>query len=126
MRRFRRGSTLALVACLFLALSAVLLGAATVCTASAHAADREYRRSEALALAEAGVAEARAGEAPHPLHALGSGSYAWSVAESGKDRLVTASGTVSSPSGVPVTRTVRARLAPAGGKGQILAWEESP
>ena len=67
----RRGGAPALVLCLFLALGSVLLGATTLAAASNSAAERDYRRSQALALAEAGIAEARAGVAQHGERPLG-------------------------------------------------------
>ena len=96
----------------------VLLGAVALAAASNSAAERDYRRSQALALAEAGVAEARAGERPHGPRALGHGRYAWRR-EAG---LIIARGEVEAVNGAWVTRTVRARL--AGSK--IVAWEEGP
>ena len=49
----RRGSTLAVVLALYLALGSLLTAAAGVALTSLSAASREYRRSQALALAEA-------------------------------------------------------------------------
>lgn len=120
LRRRRRGGTLALVLCLFLALGAVLMGAVGLAASSSNAAEREYRRSQALALAEAGVAEARSGGKPHADKPLGEGTYAWSAQPSQGGRLIIARGEVTSASGARVTRTVRALLA----GNRIRAWEE--
>ncbi|MFN3648270.1 MAG: hypothetical protein ACK47B_01715 [Armatimonadota bacterium] len=120
----RRGGTLALVLALYLALGAVLLGAVSLAAASAGAAERDYRRSQALALAEAGLAEAIAGAEPHQSRPLGLGRYAWSVQPQDPGRLVTARGEVESVSGAVVTRTVRALLARSGPGWKIVSWEE--
>lgn len=121
--RFRRGgSSLAMVLCLFLALGSVLLGAVTLAATSNSAADRDYRRSQALALAEAGLVEARSGGKPHGPQPLGEGLYAWSSQPGNGGRLIIARGEVDSVQGVRVTRTVRALLA----GGRIRAWEEGP
>jgi hypothetical protein len=125
-RGLRRGGTLALVLCLFLALGAVLLGVLTMAAAATGASEREYRRSQALALAEAGVAEALAGRPPHGEQPLGPGSYSWSAEGGEESRRVTARGRVASVSGASVTRTVRARLARRSDRWQVRAWEESP
>jgi hypothetical protein len=125
-RRCRRGSTLALVLCLYLALGAILGGAVTMAATASHAGERDYRRSQALALAEAGVAEARADAEPHGARPLGEGDYAWSAAPSGDGRLVTAHGSVRSTSGARVTRTVRVLLRRSSGGWSVEAWEEGP
>lgn len=122
----RRGSTLALVLCLYLALGAILGGAITMAATASHTGERDYRRSQALALAEAGVAEARANSAPHGDRLLGEGSYSWSAASSSEGRLVVAKGAVHSVSGATVTRTVRALLRKSGSGWSIQAWEEGP
>ncbi len=114
----RRGGTLALVLCLYLALGSILLGAVTVAVAAQGAAEREYRRSQALALAEAGIAEARSGRLGHGWKALGSGRYTWSR----NGAIVTARGEVIGAAG-PITRTVRVKLGPGG---SVSAWEEGP
>lgn len=120
-RRSRRGaSAFALVFCLFLALGAILMGAVTVAATSNAAAEREYRRSQAQALAEAGVAEARSGGKPHGPVSLGEGAYSWSEQRTSGGRLVVARGEVESASGARITRTIRALL--SGGK--VKAWEE--
>lgn len=121
-RHHRGASTFALVFCLFLALGAILLGAVTVAATGNAAAEREYRRSQAQALAEAGVAEAQNGGKPHGSLPLGDGTYSWSEQSAPGGRLVTARGQVQSVSGATVTRTVRALL--AGRK--VKAWEEGP
>ena len=125
-RGTRRGSTLTLVLCLYLAMGAILLGALTVATAARAAAERDLRRSQALALAEAGVAEAQADTAPHEARPLGEGTYRWNARADGSVRLVTAQGSVVSTSGAVITRTVRARLAPAGSGWKVQTWEEGP
>ena len=102
----RRGSTLALVLCLYLSLGAILGGAVTMAATASHTGERDYRRSQALALAEAGVAEARANSAPHGDRPLGEGAYSWSATPSSAGRLVVAKGAVRSVSGATVTRTV--------------------
>jgi hypothetical protein len=122
----RRGSTLALVLCLYLALGAILGGAVTMAATASHAGERDYRRSQALALAEAGIAEARVNAAPHGERSLGEGTYSWSATAAKGDRLVTARGAVTAASGATVTRTVRARLQKAGNGWSIQAWEEGP
>jgi hypothetical protein len=115
----RRGTTLALVLALYLALGSILLGAVTLAGASRAAAERDYRRSQALALAEAGIAEAQARQAPHGARPLGAGTYSWSAT----DGRITARGEVPSTSGATVTRTVTAVLTPGG---RITSWEEGP
>lgn len=122
----RRGGTIALVLCLYLALGSILLGAVTLAAAANAAAEREYRRSQAHALAEAGVTEALAGGAPHGDRPLGSGSYAWSREPGTRDPLIVARGRVESASGAPVTREIRARLSAEGRGSRIVAWEEGP
>jgi hypothetical protein len=124
--RLRRGGTPALVLCLYLALGSILLGAVAVAAAANGAAEREYRRSQALALAEAGVAEAMVGEAPYGGQTLGTGQYSWSSIPTATGRLVTARGQTVSASGVTVTRTVRAVIAGSGAGAKIRAWEEGP
>jgi hypothetical protein len=116
----RRGSTLAMVLGLFLALGSVLGAAVTLAAVSAGAAEREYRRSQALALAEAGVAEALAGGAPHGPRALGDGTYEWRADPAGGGRRVIAVGRVASGRGREVAREVRALVA---GR-RILEWRE--
>lgn len=118
----RRGGTLAMVLCLFLALGAVLLGAVTLAATSNGAAERDYRRSQAQALAEAAVSEARSGGKPHGPQPLGEGLYSWSASSNAGGRLITARGEVTSVNGARVTRTVRALLA----GDQVRAWEEGP
>jgi len=124
--RCRRGSTLALVLCLYLALGAILGGAITMAATASQAGERDYRRLQALALAEAGVAEARADASPHGNRALGEGTYAWSAAPSASGRLVTAHGSVRSTSGTEITRTVRALLRKTSSGWSVQAWEEGP
>jgi hypothetical protein len=124
LKRSRRGSTLALVLCLYLALGAILGGAVTMAATASHAGERDYRRSQALALAEAGIAEARVNVAPHGERPLGDGTYSWSATTSSGERLITARGAVTAASGTRVTRTVRARLRKAGSGWSIQAWEE--
>jgi hypothetical protein len=126
MATSRRGGAPALILALFLALGSVLLGAVTVAAASNAAAEREYRRSQALALAEAGIAEARAGLPSHGPKDLGAGKYGWTADGPGGERLITARGEVASVSGAIVTRTVRARLKRARTGWTIRAWEEGP
>ena len=121
----RRGGTLALVLCLYLALGTVLLGALTMAATASSAAEREYRRSQALALAEAGVAAARAGGPGHGRRPLGEGVYSWSAARAGGMQ-ITARGEVTAASGTVVTRTVRARLVRSGNGWRVRAWEEGP
>jgi len=121
-----RGSTLSLVLCLYLALGSVLLGAVTMAATATRAGERDYRRSQALALAEAGVAEARAGLQPHASQPLGEGTYSWSVSASGSDRLIVARGEVLSPGSGPVTRTIRVRASAPGAGWKVKAWEEGP
>lgn len=125
MRR-RRGGTLALVLCLFLALGSVLLGAVALAAASNAAAERDYRRSQALALAEAGVAEAEAGLPSHNDRPLGVGSYGWSSQNSGGELRVTGWGSVTSASGAAITRRVRVALVRTGGGWNVRAREEGP
>ncbi len=125
-RHSRRGGTLALVLRLYLALGSVLLGALTMAATANSAAEREYRRSQALTLAEAGIAEAAAGVSPHGSRSLGAGTYSWSASRSRGGMLVAARGEVRSVSGATVTRTVRARLVRAGGRWRVRAWEEGP
>lgn len=124
--RGRRGGTLALVLCLFLALGSVLLGAVTLAAASNAAAEREYRRSQALALADAGIAEAEAGLPAHGERSLGAGSYSWSSRMEGGELRVTAHGTMTSATGAPVTRTVRMALVRSEGGWSVRAREEGP
>ena len=124
--KVRRGATLALVLCLFLAMGTVLLGALGMAASAASAAEREYRRSQALALAEAGIAEATAGAPPQGARPLGDGIYSWSSAPSGNGLRVTARGQVTSAAGAPVTRTVRALLTRSGDAWKVQAWEEGP
>lgn len=124
--RNRRGGTLALVLCLYLALGAILGGAVTMAATASHAGERDYRRSQALALAEAGIAEARVNAAPHGERPLGEGTYSWSATDASGDRLVTARGVVTAASGATISRTVRARLRKAGSGWSIQAWEEGP
>lgn len=129
--RSRRGGTPALVLCLFLALGSVLLAAATFAAAANAAAERDYCRSQALALAEAGIAEARVGAEPHGPRPLGRGVYSWSEppasGDSGSgDRTIVARGEVVSASGARVTRTVRATLQPTPPVARIIRWEERP
>ncbi|MBM3457342.1 MAG: hypothetical protein FJX77_02235 [Armatimonadetes bacterium] len=121
----RRGAATALVLALYLFLVALLGGAVTVAAASAAAAEREYRRSQALALAEAGVEEARWLLRPHDLVPLGSGRYAWAVRQEGESREIEARGEVQGASGARVTRSVRVRLGP-GKPARILSWREEP
>lgn len=125
MRR-RRGGTLALVLCLFLALGSVLMGAVALAAAANAAAERDYRRSQALALAEAGIAEAEARLPPHGDRPLGAGSYGWSSLGSGGELQVTGWGTVTSAAGAAVTRKVRVALVRAGGGWAVRAREEGP
>ena len=122
----RRGSTLALVLCLYLSLGAILGGAVTMAATASHTGERDYRRSQALALAEAGVAEARANSAAHGDRPLGEGTYSWSATPRSEGRLVVAKGAVRSVSGATVTRTVRALLRKSGSGWSIQAWEEGP
>ncbi|MGV3724687.1 MAG: hypothetical protein ACO1SX_27635 [Actinomycetota bacterium] len=125
-RTARRGSTLSLVLCLYLALGSVLLGAVTMAATAGKAGERDYRRSQALALAEAGLAEARAGAAPHAARPLGDGSYSWSATQSGGDRIITARGEVVSPTSGAVTRPIRVRATGSGAAWKVKAWEEGP
>jgi hypothetical protein len=126
MRRVRckrRGAaTLALVLCLFLALGAIMLGAVTVATSAGAASEREYRRTQAQALAEAAVAEAQSGGKPHAAMPLADGTYSWSAQPAPGGRLITARGEVESVNGARITRTVRAVLS---GR-RVKAWEEGP
>jgi hypothetical protein len=115
-----------LVLCLYLALGSVMLAAIGLSAGTNAAAERDYRRSQALGLAEAGVAEARSGAAPHGLRPLGEGGYSWSAGSSAGGRLVVAHGEVTSVSGARVTRTVRALLARSGRGWSVRAWEEGP
>lgn len=124
--RTRRGGTLALVLCLFLALTSVLLGAVTLSATANSAAERDYRRSQALALAEAAVAEARAGQPAHGEKPLGAGTYSWSETRGSGGRLITARGAVTAVSGARITRTVRTLLVRSGGGWKVSAWEEGP
>lgn len=124
--KLRRGGTLALVLCLFLALGSVLMGAVALAAASNAAAERDYRRSQALALAEAGIAEAEAGLPPHTDRPLGVGSYGWSSQTSGGELRVTGWGSVTSASGAAVTRKVRVALVRAGSGWSVRAREDGP
>jgi hypothetical protein len=94
--------------------------------ASNAAAERDYRRSQALALAEAGIAEAEAGLPPHADRPLGTGSYGWSSQQSGTELRVTGWGTVTSAAGAQVTRKVRVALVRGGGGWSVRAREEGP
>lgn len=124
--RHRRGSTLALVLCLYLALGSVLMGAVTMATTAHRAGERDYCRSQALALAEAGVAEARAGALPHGPKPLGAGTYSWTITPPSDERLIVARGEVISASGATITRTVRVRASGSGRNWKVKAWEEGP
>lgn len=57
---------------------------------------------------------------------LGPGEYEWSASGLETERLVAARGTVTSPRGLVVTRTVQARLEPGPRGWEIAAWEETP
>ncbi len=119
--RGRRGATLALVVGLYMALVAMLLGAVTVAVAGHAAASREYLRSQARWLAEAGIEEFRAGAAPHAARPLGAGRYGWSVAADGRGQVVTATGEAASGSGLVIRCRLLVRVSPTG---VIQAWEE--
>jgi pantoate kinase len=124
MSSSRRGTTLILVLCLWIGLGATLSGALAVAGATSAASEREYRRSQALALAEAAVEEARAGLGDHPWSALGSGEYALTSSSApGVAHRVIARGRVISASGVVVSRTVYAAL---DQQGRVLTWKEGP
>ena len=125
-RGHRRGGALILVLCLYLALASVLLAAVTLAATANAAAERDYCRSRALALAEAGITEARAGVAPHGERPLGQGTYSWSASAVGGGRRVLARGEVVSASGARVGRTVHVLLARSGSGWSIRAWEEGP
>ncbi len=120
----RRGSTLAVVLALYLALGSLLTAAAGVALASLSAASREYRRSQALALAEAAIEEARAGLAPHNWRALGVGRYLWSAEDRPAGRVVRAVGEAPQVGGAPVRRTVTAVLQRRGAAWRIVSWED--
>lgn len=115
-----------MVLCLYLALGSVLLAAVSLAAMSNSAAERDYRRSQALALAEAGVAEARAGGTPHDLQPLGAGRYAWSVQPASGGRRIVARGEILSAAGTRITRRVTVLLLPEGKWGRIATWEEGP
>ena len=128
-RRKRRGSSLALVLGLYLALGTILLGAVSLAAATAAAAERDYCRSQALALAEAGISEAcarSAGKTGRGGGELGPGRYSWSCSPQGAALRVVARGEVTAASGATVTRTVRALLARSGRRWQVRTWEEGP
>lgn len=122
--RRRRGGAPVLVLALYLALGSILVGAVTLAATANAAAERDYRRSQARCLAEAGIAEAIAGLAPHGERRLGAGFYAWSEAPAAGGRLVTARGEVIGAGGIRVTRTIRALLARSGARWQVRTWEE--
>lgn len=125
-RKLRRGAVPALVLCLFLALGSILAGAVALAATSSAAAERDYRRSQALALAEAGLTEARAGLPPHGGRPLGEGTYSWSAAFREGGRLIIARGEVTSASGARITRSIRALLARDGAGRKVRSWEEGP
>ena len=122
----RRGGAPALVLCLYLALGSVLLAAVSLAAMSNAAAERDYRRSQAVALAEAGVAEARVGGKPHDLKTLGAGRYAWTAEPANGGQRIRARGEVLSAAGAVVTRSVTVLLLPDGKWGRIAVWEEGP
>ena len=122
--RRRRGSTLAIVLCLYLALGSMLLGAVAIAATATSAGERDYRRSQALALAEAGVAEARAGAAAHGPRTLGGGSYTWSETTTPAGRRITARGEIRGANDTVISRRVTALLAPSGSGWSVRAWRE--
>ena len=124
-RRRRRGTAPILVLCLYLVLASLLMGAVTVAASTRSAVERDYRRSQALALAQAGVAEAIAREQPHGPRPLGPGTYSWSE-PTGGGRLVIARGSVLSPTLGEVTSTLKVHLTAAGDDWGIATWEEGP
>ena len=124
MSRRRRGSTLAIVLCLYLALGSVLLGAVAIAATATSAGERDYRRSQALALAEAGVAEARAGAAAHGLQTLGDGSYAWDESITPTGRRVTARGEIRAANGALISRRVTVLFVRSGSGWSVRAWRE--
>jgi hypothetical protein len=121
-RKRRGAATLALVLGLFLALGAIMLGAVTVASMAGASSEREYRRTQAQALAEAAIAEAQTGVKPHAALTLAEGTYSWSEQWTPGGRLITARGEVESVSGARITRTIHAVL--SGRK--VKAWEEGP
>lgn len=120
----RRGTAPILVLCLYLVLASMLLGAVTVAASTRSAVERDYRRSQALALAEAGLAEALMREPAHGERPLGQGTYSWTG--DAMQGSVTARGTVLSPTLGKVTRTLRARIIAAGGDYVPVSREEGP
>src|SRR5207248_7136414 len=107
------------------ALLAVALTALSVVAATAAAVEREYRSSQALALAEAGLAMPQAG-AGNPAAAgarrFDEGEASWTRVVRGGGFEVQARGTVTLPSGAKLSRAVRADLERRQGRWVVSDW----
>jgi hypothetical protein len=111
------------------AILTIALGTLAVVAAGAASVERDYRSSQALALAEAGLAAARAEAASGGALKAGSrpldtGTAEWTAANRSGSWEVTARGTVTRPGGTPIVRTVRATLRREGGRWALADWQE--
>jgi len=125
--RLRRGGAVLLALLVMFALLSVALTALSVVAASAAAVEREYRSSQALALAEAGLAMAKSG-AGNPASAgarrFEEGEASWTRAPRRGGWEVQAVGVVSTPTGRKIRRAVRADLERRHGRWVVLNWRE--
>jgi hypothetical protein len=128
----RRGGGIALIFVLMFALLTIALGTLAVVAASAAAVERDYRSSQALALAEGGLAAARA-TVPRAGAAAGfrksrvleQGVVEWDCTDRGTGSWeVVARGIVTTPRGVTIVRAVRAELRRDHGQWTIASWRE--
>jgi Tfp pilus assembly protein PilX len=129
MRR-RRGSGIALVLLLVFSLFVLVASTLAVVAASAAAVERDYRGSQALALAEAGLAagtaQVRRGAASPSAGTrdFAEGESRWRARRGGAGWRVEATGTVVSPRGLTLARTVRAELVRRHGRWEVTHWRE--
>jgi hypothetical protein len=127
--RLRRGGGIALVFLLMFAILTVALTTLAVVASGAASVERDYRSSQALALAEAGLASARAETAAGGSQNSGSrrfdeGTCEWTRAPGHGGWELTARGTVVTPRGITLVRTVRATLRREGSRWTLADWHE--
>jgi hypothetical protein len=120
-----------MVLTLMFALLTVALATLAVVAASAGAVEREYRASQALALAEGGLALARIDAQATRESRAGSGSRRFEEGEMRWQRTpcsggweLRGSGRVRLPSGAVITREVKAQLRRQGGRSILSDWHE--